>query len=653
MRVRSIGVNNARIPNELIASCTAAETKREFLRVLNSEWKRNAYRLALYDDAGNIMGIAFCDENGNLTGILSEFDMAPYIDKITRAVSGALASKKRDDVTPDRRHGAPAPSRADGSKWWHEHATAATYDEHGDAEASRYENAGDDDSDYDDYGGYDDDYEVTDGSGPIKGLTGVLTGVSDEYGQLPAQGATKPENAVRTAHNGKQRGSKRHKVLAAIIIPIALAMMAVIATALLRIGPATTLADRLGLPDMSSLVSGSDDAEDVRQIPADQMATLVVNDGDAAITAANNLRSIGMVDVANGIYGAISENPSVLASMRPGTYHVKGAETTETIIRRLNAGQLYPDGFLGVDSGSTIRTIVAKIGTGTFPFTEDELSQALTAPVAYRDSYPMLAGIPDDLPSLEGFLKAGTYDLSGVANADEAVRVLLNGMEADYEASGMTADVWFATLTEASMLDKEIMYDDEKPTVASVIDNRIAQSMPLQIDATVLYALGRDTGIPTYDDLQVDSPYNTYLRAGLPIGPICSGISQSSIDAVASHPQTQYLYYCLTPANDGHHVFATTYEEHQANQQAYIDATTSGTAAAGTQTRDAGDANGITDGADATTTQTQDATDTVTNGNDAMTQQDVTGGNDVATDGTPAGTDTNADAGTGYALQVG
>ena len=100
--------------------------------------------------------------------------------------------------------------------------------------------------------------------------------------------------------------------------------------------------------------------------------------------------------------------------------------------------------------------------------------------------------------------------------------------------------------------------------VAGVINNRLAEGMPLQIDPTVLYPLTDglyDKETMYYDDLELDSPYNTYKYPGLPVGPICNpGIA--SIDAVLNPAQHNYLYYHVENEETGEHIFTETYEEH-------------------------------------------------------------------------------------------
>jgi UPF0755 protein len=111
------------------------------------------------------------------------------------------------------------------------------------------------------------------------------------------------------------------------------------------------------------------------------------------------------------------------------------------------------------------------------------------------------------------------------------------------------------------LIETEVLLDEERPIVSSVIHNRLAQAMKLDIDATVLYALGtRD--IALFNN-EVDSPYNTYLAAGLPPTPIASP-GRSSLEAAAAPDTTDFLFYVLSDL-EGRHAFAATIEEHNAN----------------------------------------------------------------------------------------
>jgi len=128
-------------------------------------------------------------------------------------------------------------------------------------------------------------------------------------------------------------------------------------------------------------------------------------------------------------------------------------------------------------------------------------------------------------------------------------------------------------LTLASMVEREAMIASERPLIAGVFVNRLAKNMPLQVDATVQYALGYDKtqqrwwpAITLDQSNSIESPYNTYLYRGLPPGPIASP-GLASIQAVLQATKTDYLYYVAK--GDGSHVFAKTFEEHLDNIKKY------------------------------------------------------------------------------------
>ncbi|MFZ5591348.1 MAG: endolytic transglycosylase MltG, partial [Bacillota bacterium] len=108
--------------------------------------------------------------------------------------------------------------------------------------------------------------------------------------------------------------------------------------------------------------------------------------------------------------------------------------------------------------------------------------------------------------------------------------------------------------------------DSERPLIAGVIYNRLQKGMPLQVDATVLYALGRHKEKVYYKDLTVDSPYNTYRHKGLPPGPIAMP-GRASLLAAAQPASTPYLYYVARP--DGSHAFAADLTTHERNKRMY------------------------------------------------------------------------------------
>ncbi len=116
-------------------------------------------------------------------------------------------------------------------------------------------------------------------------------------------------------------------------------------------------------------------------------------------------------------------------------------------------------------------------------------------------------------------------------------------------------------ITLASIVEKECIFDKELPTVASVYLNRLRINMPLQADPTLVFALRDfDARRVTNRHKEYDSPYNTYMHAGLPPGPICMP-KKKSIDAVLDHEDTEFLYFCANPDMSGYSVFSKTLDE--------------------------------------------------------------------------------------------
>ena len=169
-------------------------------------------------------------------------------------------------------------------------------------------------------------------------------------------------------------------------------------------------------------------------------------------------------------------------------------------------------------------------------------------------------------PSLEGYLFPGTYTLERI-DETKLVTTLLDIMaehipQAWLDQAQTLGWTFHQVLTLASMIEKEAQVDSERAVISSVFHNRLREEMLLQCDPTVEYAIGSHHFPLTADELAVDSPYNTYLYPGLPVGPICNP-GLASIEAALFPAQTDYYYFVAK--DDGSHLFARTYEEHLAN----------------------------------------------------------------------------------------
>jgi peptidoglycan lytic transglycosylase G len=186
----------------------------------------------------------------------------------------------------------------------------------------------------------------------------------------------------------------------------------------------------------------------------------------------------------------------------------------------------------------------------------------------------LVSAIDPEARDLEGYLFPDTYKLPRHMTAEQLVarmvasfmKTLTPGLIDSAEARGMTIR---QLVTLASIVEKETGNPEERPLVAAVYANRLKIGMGLQCDPTVIYALeraGRYDGNLTHENLQFDSPYNTYRYAGLPPGPIASP-GRASLEAAAHPANVPYLYF--VSKNDGSHAFAATLDEHNRNVQQY------------------------------------------------------------------------------------
>lgn len=192
----------------------------------------------------------------------------------------------------------------------------------------------------------------------------------------------------------------------------------------------------------------------------------------------------------------------------------------------------------------------------------------------YKALYPILSSIPDDKNrTLEGYLFPDTYEIEPGSTASDVVKKMLDRFTEVYNQDfmqqttekGKTVD---EIVIMASIVELETKLPEDKANAASVFYNRIAQGMNLQSDITVDYALGKKHAVLTEEQTKIDSPYNTYMNPGLPVGPICSP-GKTSIDAAINPAQTNYLFF-VADMDSGKLYFNETLEGHNADVQKYM-----------------------------------------------------------------------------------
>jgi len=222
--------------------------------------------------------------------------------------------------------------------------------------------------------------------------------------------------------------------------------------------------------------------------------------------------------------------------------------------------------------GWRLEEIAEGLPTSGLEFSPDDfLSFALFPPSDLAISPSLPAGA-----SLEGFLFPDRYRLPRKISLTAFIdTVLLNfqikvdsQIQQGFKQQGLSL---FEAVTLASIIQREAVVEDEMPLIASVFFNRLSQGIKLDTDPTVQYALGYHPAGATWwknplslDDLQVMNPYNTYLSAGLPPGPIANP-GLSALRAVAFPAQSPYFYFRSACDNSGRHQFAETFEQHQQN----------------------------------------------------------------------------------------
>ena len=185
--------------------------------------------------------------------------------------------------------------------------------------------------------------------------------------------------------------------------------------------------------------------------------------------------------------------------------------------------------------------------------------------------YPFLKGAPKGIHRLEGYLFPNTYNIDKNTSPHAVIDLLIQqfakeltpDVQKQIGTLKLTVPQW---VTLGSLVEKEAVKESDRPLIASVVMNRLEINKPLQIDATIQFLL--DTPKPKLynKDLQIPSPYNTYLHRGLPPGPIANP-GHASLQAALYPTKTDFIYYVAK--KDGYHAFAKTYAEHLKNIKLY------------------------------------------------------------------------------------
>jgi UPF0755 protein len=245
-------------------------------------------------------------------------------------------------------------------------------------------------------------------------------------------------------------------------------------------------------------------------------------------------------------------------AVRAGEYRFEPHLTQSDVLRALVTGGAQIAVWVTIPEGFTVREIAKRLdSSGVGP--ADAFEHAFL-----QDSITV-DGVRTN--GLEGFLYPSTY-LLPIGASPQQIEDVMTGefftklppdAGADVRKAGISLE---EAVVVASMVEREAKSDADRPLIASVIYNRLHADMPLEVDATIEYALPEHKSRLSFADLRIDSPYNSYRHTGLPPTPIANP-GTPSLKAALRPAKTGFLYYVY--CGRGRHVFANTLAEHQAN----------------------------------------------------------------------------------------
>ncbi len=297
------------------------------------------------------------------------------------------------------------------------------------------------------------------------------------------------------------------------------------------------------------------------------MVEFRVSPGQGTAVIADALEEAGLVQNAL-TFRILARQRGMDGSLKSGLYQISQGWDAEAILAILVRGETIwftvtiPEGYTLLDISEHI------VGTGVMDAGEWE--DALEW--ARGEDSPLAGLLPADdtvIDPLEGFLFPDTYQLTETTSARALVEMMTSRLLSIYNELVYDLDEELEVslnelVTLASIIEKEAVVADERGVISGVFHNRLRIGQPLGACPTVVYVVGNPD--LTYDDLEVDSPYNTYANAGLPPGPIASP-GRASLEAALFPVDVPYYYF--VSRNDGTHAFAITYPEHLRNVNRY------------------------------------------------------------------------------------
>lgn len=293
-----------------------------------------------------------------------------------------------------------------------------------------------------------------------------------------------------------------------------------------------------------------------------QQVTLIIPQGANVADIGRQLRGAGVIRSA-AVFGFVVRARGDARNIQAAEYTFAPHSTLASVVKVLDGGGRPPTVWITIPEGFTAEQIGAQLqrrGIGT-----REEFVAVVRSTSLRFGAVTSRG-------LEGYLFPDTYQVRRDATPRDVAAMLtarfMLELPRDYaSAARKLRRTVPQVVTAASLIEREAKADVERPVMASVYYNRLKLGMPLQVDATIEYALPSHKTALSFADLKIDSPYNTYLYAGLPPTPIANP-GRSSLDAAFHPAATGYLYYVYK--GGGRHQFSNTLEQQQAAERRFL-----------------------------------------------------------------------------------
>ncbi|SFE27827.1 endolytic transglycosylase MltG [Alteribacillus iranensis] len=264
--------------------------------------------------------------------------------------------------------------------------------------------------------------------------------------------------------------------------------------------------------------------------------------------------------------------------LQAGEYELSPSMEIDEIIQSLKEGKVIQEAELTftIPEGTWLEGIVETIAESS-SYEEEDIMELLNDPSYLEkliDKYDFIneAILKDDIRyPLEGYIFPARYDYyeentelpAIIEKMIERMESELKPLSEELEESDLSVH---ELLTLASIVEREARNEEDRPIIAGVLFNRLEEGMRLEVDPTVAYAIGEHRYMTSYEDLEAESPYNTYRYEGMPPGPIASP-GLPSIEAVLTPDDNEYLYFYARP--NGEVIYNKEYEDHVEIQEKY------------------------------------------------------------------------------------